>query len=93
MRVTNIAVPEKLDQNVNKWNEDDVQMFFMANMEEYGLRETDIQAVKIQRLCGIVLLNLDAAAFLSFAVFGGPAMCIGVLVNDLKVAKGLVPGK
>jgi hypothetical protein len=90
-----VAVPLKLDQDVNRWNEDDVEMFLRANMKTYGLKDRDIQTVKNQRVCGIVLLDLDIDEFGSegFGLLGGPAICFGMLVRHLKVAKKLVRGK
>jgi hypothetical protein len=93
MSVTNIAVPLELDQNVRKWNEDDVGVFLMANMEENALIDTDIQAVKIQRVCGIDLLRLKVKQLKWCGIPIGPAERIVALVEKLKVAKGLVPGK
>jgi hypothetical protein len=91
---TNIAIPASLNPNVNKWNENDVEMFLMANMEEYGLMDTDIQAVKRQRVRGMDLLLLDATEFRRWCGIPiGPARRIVALVENLKVTKGLVPSK
>jgi hypothetical protein len=93
MSAINIAVLLKLDQNVNKWNEDDVEMFLMANMEEYGLIDTNIQAVKMQRVRGMDLLLLDATEFRTCGIPIGPARRIVALVENLKVTKGLISSK
>jgi hypothetical protein len=97
MSATNlkIVVPSSLDPSVEQWSEDDVEMFLMANMEKYKFRDTAIQALKTQEVHGSILLTLDAVTLdrSKFGLLAGPAICIEMLVKDLKVAKGLVPGK
>jgi len=90
MSATNIVVPPELDQDVSEWSEDDVEMFLMANIKKYGLIDTDIQAVRVQRVRGMDLLLLDGADFERCGILIGPARRIVALVEKLKVTKGLV---
>jgi len=85
MSSTAITVPPELDQDVSKWREDDVETFLTANMEEYGLIDTDIQAVRVQRVRGRDLVLLDCADLESCGILVRPAKCIVALVEVLKV--------
>jgi hypothetical protein len=94
MSATGIAVPPELDQDVSKWSEDDVETFLTANMEKYGLKDTVIQAVRGQEVCGIILVWLDGEELERWGILGGPAKSIVKIVEQLKMIKGLVmPGK
>jgi hypothetical protein len=94
MSATGIAVPPELDQDVSKWSEDDVETFLTANMEEYGLKDTVMQAVRVQEVRGKDLVRLDGEELERWGILGGPAERIVELVEELKVIKGLgMPGK
>jgi len=68
-------------------------MFLVANVKKYRLIDTNIQAVKMQRVGGINLVRLKDKKLERWGILGGPAECIVALVEKLKVTKGLVkPG-
>jgi predicted amino acid racemase len=94
MSATGITVPPELDQDVRKWSVDHVATFLAANMEEYGLEDTDIHAVRVQKVHGKVLVRVVGEELERWGILGGPAERIAELVEELKVIKGLViPGK
>jgi hypothetical protein len=94
MSETGITVPPELDQDVRKWSADHVGTFLTSNMEEYGLEDTDIQAVRVQKVHGKDLVRLGGEKLEKWGILGGPAERIAELVEELKVIKGLVmPGQ
>ena len=63
MSTTNITIPPELDEDVNEWNENHVDVFLTENKKKYQLKDEDIKSFQDQEVAGRNLLESKAEDF------------------------------
>ncbi|KAG8928928.1 hypothetical protein FRC02_006195, partial [Tulasnella sp. 418] len=90
MSTSSLVIPGDQPQEVVEWSKANVQNFLEANKAGYYVEDDDIKTLEQKKVTGRILLGLTSKRLENYGLVEGAADLIVMIVEQLKVEKGLV---